>query len=276
MNHQILEWKTKDNLTVFGQLWMPEDACKAVILLVHGMGEHSSRYAPFAEFMTQEGIAVFSFDHRGHGKSGGKRGHSPNYECLMDDLELALMQTKAFFEDLPLFMMGHSLGGNLVLNYVLRRKPEVQGVIASAPWIRLAFSPSRLDLFLAKTVVKIFPSFTQSTKLEVAAISRIPEEVEKYKNDPLVHDKISPAMFMACYPAGLYLLEHAAEWALPLYIYHGSADRLTSFGSSKEFANKLTGDIRWQEWQNGYHELHNDVDRLKVLQSVANWVKERL
>lgn len=276
MAHQTITWQTQDGLNVFGQTWQPEGKCKAAVCLVHGMGEHSSRYAHVAEYLNKEGIAVLAFDHRGHGKTDGKRGHAPDYDSLMSDVELALQQTKTAFPGVPIFLFGHSMGGNLVLNFALRKNPAIKGVIASAPWIRLAFLPSSFDLFMAKVMVNVYPSFTQGTGLDATAISRITSEVDKYKKDPLVHDKISPAMFMACNPAGEYILEHAEEWTLPLYIYHGIADRLTSYNASKEFIAKATGEVTWKSWEGGYHESHNDLDKAKVLLALGDWIKAHI
>lgn len=278
MTHQILTWQTQDGLNVFGQEWQPEGKCIAAVCLVHGMGEHSSRYAHVADFLTQNGIGVLAFDHRGHGKTDGKRGHAPNYDALMSDVEIALAQTKKQFPNVPVFLFGHSMGGNLVLNFALRNKPDIKGVICSAPWLRLAFLPSGFDLFMAKVMLNIYPSFTQGTNLDATAISRITSEVDKYKKDPLVHDRISPAMFMACNPAGEYVLEHAEEWAYPLFLYHGIADRLTSYNASKEFVDKTKelGNVTWKSWEGGYHESHNDLDKNKVFASILEWLKSQL
>lgn len=278
MKHTTFSLTTYDNLQLFGQAWLTDNAPQALFCLVHGMGEHSSRYAPLAEYLVQHGISVVSFDHRGHGKSDGKRGHAPHYEAIMKAMDSFMDYATTLVPNAPVFLYGHSMGGNVVLNYALRRNPAIKGVIASAPWLHLAFEPSKFNLFLAKIMIHIYPSLTQSTKLDVTSISRDPIEVQKYKNDPLVHDMISPAMFMSCRDAGEWVLANADKWKLPLLIYHGTADRLTNYNSSKEFAQKVKGDITWKSLEGYYHESHNEPEKERkvVYEMILNWIKERI
>ncbi|MGB2782801.1 MAG: alpha/beta hydrolase, partial [Atribacterota bacterium] len=118
MKHTEFKLKTFDGLLLFGQSWQPESKPKAVICLVHGLGEYSGRYTHVADALTLAGYALISFDLRGHGKSEGPRGHTPSYEALMKDISSLLEVTNKQFPQLPSFLYGHSLGGNLVLNYV--------------------------------------------------------------------------------------------------------------------------------------------------------------
>ena len=122
---------------------------KAAIMLVHGHGEHVARYDHVAAALTEKGYAMLGFDLRGHGKSGGPRGHTPSYDALMDDIASFSQQTDQRYAGLPRFLYGHSLGGNLVLNYALRRKPDLHGVIATGPWLKLAFDPPASQVTLA-------------------------------------------------------------------------------------------------------------------------------
>lgn len=268
---------TSDNLSLACHNWQPAQKAKAVICWVHGMGEHIARYNNFATFLNGKGIAVVGFDHRGHGKSDGKRGHTPTYEQLLNDVEAVLKQATTLYPNTPVFLYGHSMGGNVVLNYLLRRKPNLRGVIASAPWLKLAFEPPKFEVALAKFVVNILPAFTQHTKLDATAISRDKTEVEKYIKDPLVHDLISPSFFLGAYQAGLYALEHPADVNVPLLLYHGSGDRLTSFAASKEFSQKVNPNlITWKSFEGAFHETHNDTVKDEVYQLVADWVGKQL
>lgn len=276
MKHNTFSLSTHDNLKLFGQAWLPDTPAQAVMCLVHGMGEHSTRYAHVGDYLAKNGIAVVTFDHRGHGKSEGKRGHSPNYDALMKDIDLLIQQATKQVPNVPVFLFGHSMGGNVVLNYALRRTPAVKGVIASAPWLRLAFEPSKLDVFLANMMIKIYPSFTQSTKLDATAISRDANEVRKYKEDPLVHDLISPAMFIGTKDAGEWVLANAEKWKLPLLIYHGTSDRLTGYEGSKEFAQKAKGDITWKSLQGFFHESHNEPEKEVIMEMILAWIKDRI
>ena len=125
MKHEIIHWKSKDDLDIFGQYWKSGGMEKAVIALVHGFGEHSDRYHHVAEAFNNSGYSVIAFDHRGHGQSKGQRGHTPQYESLMQDMDVFLEKTRDIFPDTPVILYGHSMGGNIVTNYVIRRSPEV-------------------------------------------------------------------------------------------------------------------------------------------------------
>jgi alpha-beta hydrolase superfamily lysophospholipase len=150
MKHTEFKLKTFDGLSLFAQNWQPEDRTRAVVCLVHGIGEYSGRYVHVADRLTQAGYAIFTFDLRGHGKSEGLRGHIPSYEAIMQDISFLLETANKKYPQLPVFLCGHSLGGNLVLNYVLRRQPHLKGVIATAPWLHLAFEPPASKIALGK------------------------------------------------------------------------------------------------------------------------------
>ncbi|OQY34723.1 MAG: lysophospholipase [Anaerolineaceae bacterium 4572_5.1] len=272
MKTEKWDFKTNDGLNLYAFSWTPEKAPKALICLVHGHGEHIERYAHVAAAMNEAGYALMGFDHRGHGQSEGARGHTPSYDALLDDISAFLTQAEERYPNLPRFLYGHSMGGNLVLNYALRRKPTLKGVIATGPWIKLAFEPPAIQVFLGKTMNKIYPAFIQASGLETAAISRDPNEVSAYENDPLVHDKISARLFVGMYEAGLWSLEHAAEFPLPLLLMHGSADRLTSAEASRQFAEAAGDAVTLKVWDGWYHEIHNEPEKAEVFKTTIEWL----
>jgi len=202
MKHSEFKFKTFDGLSLFAQSWQPETKSRAVICLVHGMGEHSGRYTHVADQLTQAGYSLIAFDLRGHGQSQGPRGHTPSYETLLNDINSLLNEANKNFPELPSFLYGHSLGGNLVLNYVLRCQAQLKGVIVTDPWLRLAFEPPRFKIILAQITNYIWPSFSQKNGLDTKVLSHDPEVVHVYENDPLVHDYISTRMFISIYQAG--------------------------------------------------------------------------
>jgi len=227
MKHSEFKFKTFDGLQLFGQSWQPDDVqSRAVICLVHGLGEHSGRYNYVADQITQAGYTLLSFDLRGHGQSQGPRGHTPSYEALLNDINFFLNEVDKNFPELPHFLYGHSLGGNLVLNYVLRRQSHLKGVIATDPWLRLAFEPPRVKVILAQITNYIWPSFSQKNGLDTKVLSRDPEVVRTYENDPLVHGNISARMFISIYQSGRWALEHASEFPLPLLLMHRGDDKI--------------------------------------------------
>lgn len=276
MKIREFNWKSADGLGLYGKYWAPDSNVKAVIALVHGLGEHINRYDSLASELVNAGYAVIGFDQRGHGRSEGQRGHAPNYELLLQGIDDLLHKAGEFFPEIPVFLMGHSMGGQLVLNYSLNRQPNVKGVIASSPFLKLAFDPPAWKVKLGKLVLNIFPALPQSTELETAAISQLPEEVKKYETDRLVHKRITPAMYFSLMDKAEYALQHAHEFRQPLLLYHGTADRLTSSEGTAQFATRVKGDITLKLFQGGYHETHHDVNRDELVTLLINWLNSKL
>ena len=133
MNSKEFKWESKDGNSMYGRSWIPEEY-HTIICLVHGMGEHITRYGEMADYYNRSGIAIIGYDHRGHGKSDGKRGHADNIDQLLDDIQEFHDQNSGLFENKKSILYGHSLGGSLVLNFGLRRSHSFDGIISSAPF----------------------------------------------------------------------------------------------------------------------------------------------
>ncbi|WP_378174659.1 alpha/beta hydrolase [Aquimarina sp. SS2-1] len=260
---------------LFGQYWLPKD-CKAIILLVHGMGEHSTRYTDYVipELLAKH-IGIITYDNFGHGKSSGKRGHCPSYEALMEVIDIVYHKAKETVSDLPIFLYGHSMGGNLVINYILRSDLKVAGAILTSPFLRLAFQPPAWKMMMGKLFQKIAPSITLPSGLDANAISRVPEEVEKYKNDPLVHDKVSPNFSLPIIKAGKWVMTKASQLETPILLMHGTADQVTSYAASQELSEQ-TDYIDFIPFKDGYHELHNDLDKEKLITTAVFWIEDKM
>ena len=153
MLHSEFTWQAEDGLQLFAQDWRPESEPHAVVCLVHGIGEHSGRYEHLATFLNQAGYALSAFDLRGHGKSQGQRGHAKTYGVLLDDISRFLAENVKRFPNLSFFLYGHSFGGALVLNYVLRCHPQITGVIATGASLRTAFKPPAWKLILCSALM---------------------------------------------------------------------------------------------------------------------------
>src|SRR5690349_10378484 len=167
MKHFETKWTTHDGLKIFAQGWEPDArAPKAVICLVHGLGEHTSRYAHVAEAFGRDGYAMFGFDLRGHGRSEGSRGHFSSIEAVMQDIDLLFEETRKRYPGLPLLLYGHSLGGILVLHYALKRKPNVKGVIATSPGLHTALENQPAKLLAAKVLGAVIPAVSLPSGLD--------------------------------------------------------------------------------------------------------------
>lgn len=273
MIHKEFSLITADGLNLFGQSWSPKTETLAVINLIHGIGEHSTRYAGMAEYYTQRGIAIYAIDYRGHGKSEGKRGHTPSYEHLMKDIDLLVDYSEKDNTCIKRFIYGHSLGGNLVVNYVLRRKPNITGLIASSPWLKLGFEPPKWQMKMANIVKNIFPALSQSTGFKKEDLSKNIKNIELYEKDDLVHGKITVKLFVEAYDAAQWALDNASDMPVPFLLMHGDEDKMTSLEGSKEFASK-NNKTELKIWKGFYHEIHNEENNLDVYNHVIDWVKD--
>lgn len=260
---------------VYGFHTHPENV-KGVIVLVHGFGEHSGRYKNnVIPMLVSSGLAVVSYDNVGHGKSSGKRGHCPSYDALLDILAGVIEKAKGYYPNIPIFLYGHSMGGNLVLNYTLRKDHEISGVIATSPYLRLAFQPPKWKMYLGKFLLQIMPSITLPSGLDPNGISRIPEEVEKYKNDPLVHDKVSPMFSFPVMDAGEWAIENASKLTVDTLLTHGTADQIIDYKATQAFHQNSTK-TTLKLYEGGFHELHYDLCSDEMLTAVTSWLEERL
>ncbi len=272
MNYQEFNFNIY-NTEFYGQYWQPTKT-KAVIVLVHGMGEHASRYADYViPKLTENHFGVIAFDQFGHGKTTGKRGHCPSFEAVLESVDQVIEKAKSVFGAIPLFLYGHSMGGNVVINYALRKDHNLKGVIATSPFLKLAFIPPAWKMTLGKIMQKIAPSITLNNELNSDDISKDLTEVQKYNNDPLMHNKVSPNFSLTFIETGKWAIENASQLNTPTFIVHGSEDKIIDYKGSVEFSNnskKTTHKI----YENGYHELHNDLCKEKVLFDIIYWLNE--
>jgi alpha-beta hydrolase superfamily lysophospholipase len=266
------EIKTADNLKLHGQGWEPDTGIKAVVCLVHGLGEHCGRYSHMAEAFNHAGTALITFDLRGHGRSEGRRGHAPNYTLLMSDIEKLLNEAAVRYPHLPCFLYGQSLGGNLAIHYVLKRLPSLAGVIATAPLFRLAYKPSIWKNGILRGMKAIRINLSMRSGLDDTALSHDLNVVRTYRNDPLTHDLISARLAMDMLRYGQWNLKHAAEFELPLLLMHGEGDRITSAAATAEFAEHVGHRCTLKIWDGFDHELHNEPEKQEVFAFVLKWM----
>jgi acylglycerol lipase len=277
MKHFETKWKSLDEFEIFAQGWEPEDSShKAVACLVHGIGEHGSRYAHVGETFTREGFVLLAPDMRGHGKSEGKRGHLPSAETILQDIDLYLKEAGSRYPGLPVILYGHSLGGIFVLYYGLKRKQGFSGIICTSPGLRNALQDQRVKLWAARVLGTLIPGLTLPTGLDVYAISRDTQVVEDYRNDPLVHDKMSVGFGKVMLDIIPWTMEHAGEFSNPLLLMHGSEDNIAFVSGSTAFAASLDGQCTLVVWDGATHELHNEPEKAEVLKKMTDWMDSLL
>ncbi|NJB70095.1 alpha-beta hydrolase superfamily lysophospholipase [Saonia flava] len=261
--------------SIFGKHTQPEEV-KGVVVVIHGMGGHSGRYLEHVVPMLLKcSLAVVLYDNIGHGKSEGKRGHCPSYDGLLNIITRVLIKAETLFPTKPLFLYGHSMGGNLVLNYALRKSPNIRGVIATSPYLRLAMVPPKWKMIMGKIMMTIWPAITLPSGLDPKGISSISNEVEKYINDPLTHDKVSPMYTFPVINAGEWAIEQANQLKIKTLLLHGTADSIIDYKGTVDFHDNASV-TELKLFEGGYHELHYDLCRDEMLETVKNWLQQQL
>lgn len=275
MSRKEFEFQVENTL-LHGQYYQPKKAV-AVIVLVHGMGEYSRRYERVVvPRLLDSSIAVISYDQFGHGKTEGKKGDNPGFSYVLDALDDVISIAKETFPKLPVFLYGHSMGGNVVINYALRRKERLKGVIATSPFLKLAFEPPAWKLFFGKLIANVYPALTMPNELNLDFISKDQQEIEAYKNDPMIHDRVSPRYSIDFMKSGEWALENAENLKLPMLLCHGQKDKITSAEASRRFAENAGNRVTFIPFPEGYHELHHDNERQELFNILIDWIKKQI
>src|SRR5512133_696942 len=247
------------------------DSPRAAILMIHGLGEHAGRYNAWADRFNEAGIIFRAFDLPGHGLSGGKRGTMPEFGRVFSIIENLIEGLKNDFPGVPVFLYGHSLGGGLLLNMLINRKPGVAGAIVTSPWVRLAVTPSPFKVWLAGVFGKIMPGMTQRSGLKTADLSHDTDVVASYRNDPLVHGFISAGLFASMTEAAEETLRRAPEINIPILLTHGRDDRITSPSGTVEVAGAVAS-ATLKLWDGAWHEVHNDRLKDEHFEFICEWI----
>lgn len=271
--------KSKDGIEFLVRGWEPDAKPKAVVGLIHGLGEHSGRYEHVAKAMTEAGYILASFDLRGHGKSTGVRGHFPSLDAIMQDIKEFFIFLSQHYPELPQFIYGHSLGGLLTLTYALKNKPKLKGVIANSAGLLTPLTEQKLKLLMVRLLGSLLPTTLIPSGLENEVISHDQDVIDRYANDPLVHDRVSLAFGKASLSAIDYVWGHTPEFSLPLLLMHGTGDRATYYHGSAEFSKLVANnnpDVTLKLWDGMYHELHNEAVKEQVFKFMIDWLDRHL
>ena len=273
MNHNTPFLTIRPNHELFFRKW-PIPAPKAVVVISHGLGEHSGRYERLAAAWNSAGYAVVAYDKGGHGKSSGKQGCIPDIEVYFDELDSIAAYCREEHPGLPLILYGQSMGTTVGLAYVLRKPDTFQAMIASSGWLKLVKEPSSLTIKLAAWLGPVFPGLTLSNGLDPKQISSLPDEVRHYREDPLVHNRISLALGNGIFGLLQQLNTYKGTFPVPLLVLHSQDDPITDFQGSRDFATRVGGKVSFVSFSGSLHELHHDKDADKVLNSQLEWLNQ--
>jgi alpha-beta hydrolase superfamily lysophospholipase len=274
MNRREESLTGNGGVTIKYDVYEPVEEARGVLLIAHGLGEHGRRYTHVAERLAEVGLLVAVPDHRGHGRSGGPRAGLKRFADYTDDLHAVARTVGA--DGRPTFVLGHSMGGTIALEYALQYQDELSGLVLSGAAVQPGAQP-KLVLEIAKLLSRVAPGLP-TAKLESGAISRDPEVVRAYEADPMVfHGKVPAGLaggmlrLMDTFPS------RVPQIKIPLLVLHGADDRLTSPAGSV-LVHDVAGsaDKQLTVYPGLYHEIFNEPERDVVLDDVARWLLAHL
>jgi alpha-beta hydrolase superfamily lysophospholipase len=268
---------TRDGRTLALYDWMlqPGLAVRGVVLLVHGLGEHMGRYQALAELLNTWGFAVRGYDQHGHGESHGVRGSLPNDTCLLDDLAEVIDETRTrMAPDVPLILLGHSLGGLVAARLVALKMRTVQALVLSSPALDAGLSAfQKMQVAL---IPRLLPNLRVGNGLDPKDLSHDAKVVEAYKADRLVHDRISARLGAFIAEAGPATVALAPGWSVPTLLLYAGQDRCVNPEGSRRFSQlapaELVHTVRFGDL---YHELFNELHAAPVFVALQQWLGER-
>ncbi|WP_026100413.1 alpha/beta hydrolase [Fortiea contorta] len=272
-------FKGVEGLDLYYQSWHPQGKVRGILTIVHGLGAHSGRYSNVVEHLLPQQYAVYGLDLRGHGRSPGQRGHIQAWADFRGDLQAFLELITTQQPGCPIFLLGHSLGSVIVLEYALRcpqAASQLRGVIALAPTLGKV-GVSKIRLLIGNLLSQIWPRFTLNTGIDLSAGSRDEKIIAAYAQDPWRHTRASARLATEFFATVAWINAHACDWQLPLLILHGSADRVALPEGGNIFCERVPGTDKTRvEYPGAYHELQNDLNYQEVLTDLAAWLEAHL
>ena len=263
-------------LELYRQSWRPAETPRAAVANLHGLGDHSALYPALVEHLVGRRMAVHAFDLRGNGRSPGPRGFVERWEDYCDDLGAFLSLVRRDEPDLPLFLIGNSLGGLIALDYAMHAPAGLRGLVTvSAPLGRLAV-PAPL-LALGRVLSRVWPGFSLETGMDLSGLARDPAVIQRILADPLFHRRGTARLSTEVTRAIARVQAGAPTFMLPVLVLHGADDRMVSPAGSRAFAGRAgSPDKRLIEYAGAYHALFADIGGERVLGDVAGWIEARL
>ena len=276
MQHRSGQLQGVKGLTLYWQAWLPEETPKAVVVLAHGLAEHSGRYAHVAEHLVTHGYAVYALDHRGHGRSHGRRAQVDRMDYVVDDMHRFAAQVRLDQPGKALFLLGHSMGGGIALAYALKYQDELSGLVLSSPAVLFeGVSPLQAR---AVTILSALAPGMPLLVLDGTAVSRDPEVVRAYDGDPLNYRGKIPVRTVAeLTRSAEQLQEKLGALRLPVLLLHGTEDRLVDAKASRLVHDRASSpDKTLRLYEGLYHEVFNEPERDRVLADLSGWLDRHL
>jgi len=273
MKHHEGYFKSVRDTNIYYQYWLPEDEPKAILLIVHGLAEHSGRYMNVVNHFVPAGYAVYGIDHIGHGKSDGKRVYVERFQDYTETLKQYFNMVRDWQPDKPISLIGHSMGGLISASYLLKHQNELAGAVLSGPGIKVPDNISKTVILAGKLFSVVMPK-VGIIQLDAEGVSRDPAVVDAYLNDPLVYTgKVTARLGAELLKTMEYVIESAAEIKLPVMIVQGGDDELVDPSGAQLLYDSVSSDDKTIKIYDGfYHEVFNEPDHGQVLHDVKIWI----
>jgi alpha-beta hydrolase superfamily lysophospholipase len=276
MKHKKINLVSQDGVFLTGRFWRPKESPHAAICLVHGIGEHSGRYDAWARRFCARGYVVYAVDLRGHGLSEGKRGHVHQFHDFMYDIDALVKRSHREQERLPVFIYGHSMGGTLVLNFLIQKRQDFKGAVVSAPWLKLVKPPHPGIRKMGKALGKVFPRLTLRTGIDSAQLTSDVRQQEESDQDELMHGKISLRLFNEIDRVSAEVLEESDQIDIPVFLAHGDDDELTDSGITRQFAQAIGPKALFYSVKGARHEIHREPGADELFDQLVQWMEDNI
>jgi alpha-beta hydrolase superfamily lysophospholipase len=277
MNNQQGNFYGADNLELYYRVWEPVNVePKALLVILHGAGEHVERYNHLVEALVPAGYILAGYDLRGHGRSKGQRGHINSWGEYRGDLERFITFTRQLFSSLPVFLYGHSLGSMIVLDYIIKKEEEISGAVLSGTPIEPKKVAPPHQVFMVKLFSRIIPKASLNMHVEGQDLSRDAGIAAAYDADPLVHWKRSFRWGAEALKTVQRIREGVSDVSIPVLFVHGECDRSVSLDGSKYCYKEVKStDKQLRIYPGCLHEPHNDLDYKIVVADIQKWLDAR-
>jgi alpha-beta hydrolase superfamily lysophospholipase len=276
MRHTESRSTADDGLELYEQSWAA-DQPRAHLIIVHGLGEHSGRYQNYVDYFAPRGYTLHGADLRGHGRSGGKRGHIDRFAQYISDLDRRVARLRSADAAAPVFILGHSLGSLIALKYGLDHPAGLSGIVVTGTALRDALALPAWKRRLAGVLSSVAPSLKTDSGILAKCLSQDPAVITAHRADPLMHRWGTPRLATEVEAVRAELYRRVGEWQAPLLMLHGGADLICLPAGAQAFAQSVCPAlVAYHEYDGLFHEIHNEEERARVFGEIEAWLDARL
>jgi alpha-beta hydrolase superfamily lysophospholipase len=279
MRHIEGHFTTPDGANLYTQAWLPDDAPssgvpQAIILIVHGLGDHSGRYGNYVNYFMPRGYALYSFDTRGHGRSSGTRGYVDRFDRYVEDVDRRAAEARSDWPGTPLFVLAHSLGSLMGLSYARQHPDRLTGLIVTGNALKDALQLPTWKRKLATVLSQVMPALKMNNGIVLSGLSHDPAVIAAYQADPLTHTWGTPRLATEAEVVRAQIRQSASSWRTPTLMLHGGSDPICLAEGARQFAAQTpAGMVEYHEYAGLYHEIHNEAEREQVFRDIETWLQ---